>query len=103
MTLRIDFLNADKNTMSKMLRRFIQTEFCGWNMRVLALLDLLEMNFVALFHAVGRRTNKDIPDIAWLLLINGLDTETDLHPLMVWFSNENVFCLVNAKIKEIQA
>ena len=101
-TLRVDFPNTDKNTMSKMLEHAVRAEFFGRNVRVPALLDLLAMKFFALSQALGRRTDKDIPDIAWLSLINGLNVETDLYPLSLRFADENIFHRVSAKIKEIQ-
>ena len=101
-TLRIDFLNTDKSTMSKMLGHAVRAEFCGRNVRVPSLLDLLAMKFFALSQASGRRADKDIPDIAWLSLINGLDVEIDLHPLSLRFANEDIFHRVSAKIKELQ-
>jgi hypothetical protein len=101
-TLRIDFLNTDKDTMAKMLANAKQVEFYGRIARLPALRDLLAMKFFALSQSYGRRVDKDVPDIAWLTLINGLDVEIDLHPLALRFANEDVFRRVLQKIEEVQ-
>ena len=101
--LRVDFLNTDKGTMSKMLEQAVRSEFFGRNVQLPSLLDLLAMKFFALSQASGRRADKDIPDIAWLSLINGLDVEADLHSLALRFADEDIFRRVNEKLKEIQA
>ena len=102
-TLRVDFLNTDSETMAKLVSRAVRAEFFGVSVRLPALRDLLAMKFFALSQALGQRTEKDIPDIAWLTLINGLDTEADLHPLALRFADEEVFRRVCDKIEEIRA
>jgi hypothetical protein len=100
--LRVDFLNTDRATMVKMLERATWAEFFGKKVRVPALTDLLSMKFFALAQAPGRRMDKDLPDIAWLAVVNGLDVEKDLHPLAMRFADENVFQRVCEKIKDVQ-
>jgi len=101
-TLRVDFLNTDKSSMAKMQKSAVQAEFCERKVRLPSLQDLLAMKFFALSQAFGRRADKDVPDIAWLTLANGLDVETDLRPLALRFANETVFRRVREKIMEIQ-
>jgi hypothetical protein len=102
-TLRVDFLNTDSETMAKLLSHAARADFFGVSVRLPALRDLLAMKFFALSQALGRRTEKDVPDIAWLTLINGLDTEADLHPLALRFADEGIFRRVCEKMEEIQA
>lgn len=102
-TLRVDFLNTDSETMAKLVSRAVRAEFFGVSVRLPALRDLLAMKFFALSQALGQRTEKDMPDIAWLTLINGLDIEADLHPLALRFADEEVFRRVCDKIEEIRA
>ena len=59
------------------------------------------MKFFALSQASEKRADKDVPDIAWLTVINGLDLESDLRPLALRFANDDVFRRVCAKIEEI--
>ena len=99
--LRIDFLNTDGATMTKMLERAAWSEFCSQRVRVPALTDLLAMKLFALSQAPGQRMEKDLPDIAWLAVVNGLDAEKDLHPLALRFANEAVFRRVREKIEEV--
>jgi hypothetical protein len=102
-SLRIDFLNTDQATLSKMLAQATWGEFHGKNVRVPALPDLLAMKFFALSQAREKRADKDVPDIAWLTVINGLDLESDLRPLALRFADDDVFRRVCAKIEEIKA
>ena len=67
-----------------------------------ALPDLLAMKFFALSQAREKRADKDVPDIAWLTVLNGLDVESDLHPLALRFADDDVFRRVLAKIEEIR-
>ena len=102
-SLRIDFLTTDHATMSKMIARATWGEFHGKSVRVPALPDLLAMKFFALSQASAKRADKDVPDIAWLTVINGLDLESDLRPLALRFANDDVFRRVCAKIEEIKS
>ena len=99
--LRVDFLNTDRATMTNMLERSTEAVFFGRNVRVPALMDLLAMKFFALSQAPGRRMDKDLPDIAWLAIVNELDAERDLHPLASRFADENVFRRVCEKMEEV--
>lgn len=101
-SLRIDFLVTDRASLSNMLARATWAEFHGKSVRVPALPDLLAMKFFALSQAREKRADKDVPDIAWLTVLNGLDVESDLHPLALRFADDDVFRRVLAKIEEIR-
>ncbi len=101
-SLRVDFLNTDSATMAKIMEHAAMAEVHGTQVRVPALLDLLALKFFALSQAREKRTDKDVPDIAWLMVLNELDLESDLHPLALKFADEEIFRRVQAKVKEIE-
>ena len=102
-SLRVDFLNTDRATMERMLERATWAEFHGRNVQVPTLQDLLAMKFFALSQAREKRIDKDVPDIAWLTVLNSLDVESDLHPLALRFADDEIFRRVISKIEEIRA
>jgi len=99
--LRVDFLNTDTATMARMLEGSTWAEFYGRSVRVPALMDLLAMKLFALSQAPGKRMDKDLPDIAWLAIVNGLDAERDLRPLALRFADDNVYQRVLEKIEAV--
>jgi predicted nucleotidyltransferase len=101
-SLRIDFLKTDSDTLNKLLRNAQSVQLFGVTIEIPALLDLLAMKFFALGQASHVREDKDVPDIAWLSILNKLDTTQDLFPLAKRFSNEAVYDKVVKKIAQLQ-
>lgn len=100
--LRIDFLKTDAPTLQKLLQNAHQVQMLGSTVELPALLDLLAMKFFALAQAQGVRTDKDLPDIAWLSIINKLNPEQDLLPLASRFATEDIYQAVLQKMAQLQ-
>jgi hypothetical protein len=101
-SLRVDFLPVDEQTMKSLLTDSVSIVFYGKTARVPSLRNLLAMKFFALAQAPERRIDKDLPDIAFLSVINELDPEWDLHPLARQYATEELFQKVCEKIKGLQ-
>lgn len=99
-SLRIDFLKADSATVRHLREQAVAIELSGCHVKVPALRDLLAMKFFSLKQAFAARADKDLPDIAWLAVINGLNPEADLHPLAQKYADEAIY---NCVIKRIAA
>jgi len=100
--LRLDFLKTDSETLNKLLHNARAVELFGVTLEIPALLDLLAMKFFALGQSLQVREDKDLPDIAWLSIINKLDPKQDLLPLAKRFSNEAVYDKVVKKIAQLR-
>ena len=100
---RVDFLHADTNTMEQLLSRAKSVIVHGTMVKVPALKDLIAMKLFSLAQNPEQRMGKDLPDIAHLSVLNGLDLEHDLHPLALRYASEDVFKMVSAQIKALQS
>ena len=85
-----------------MLKNAHTGQMFGVTIEIPALLDLVAMKFFALGQASHVREDKDVPDIAWLSILNKLDPPQDLLPLAKRFSNETVYEKVVKKIVQLQ-
>ena len=101
--LRVDFLLVDAATMRSLSANTQTITLQGQVLRVPALLDLLAMKLFALAQAPARRMDKDLPDIAWLCVLNRLDLERDIHPLCQRFATEEIWRLVTEKVASLQS
>ena len=100
--LRVDFLHVDGQTLAQLLARASSVVLYGRIVRAPSLRDLLAMKFFALAQAPERRMDKDLPDIAYLSILNNLDPERDLHPLAQRYATEALFQKVCEKIRGLQ-
>ncbi len=100
---RVDFLQADADTMAHLLSRAKSVAVQGATVKVPALQDLIAMKLFSLAQNPERRTGKDLPDIVHLSVFNGLDLERDIHPLATRYASETVFKIVSDHIKALQA
>ena len=100
--LRVDFLHVDAQTFAQLLAGASAVVLHGKLLRVPSLCDLLAMKFFALAQAPERRMEKDLPDIAYLSILNSLDLERDLHPLAQRDATEEIFQTVCKKIRTLQ-
>ena len=100
---RVDFLYADKATMEQLLSRAENAVVLGTTVKVPALIDLIAMKLFALAQNPERRMGKDLPDIVYLSVFNGLDLERDIHPLAIRYASEAVFKMVSHQLKALQA
>jgi predicted nucleotidyltransferase len=101
-SLRIDFLKTDVDTLGKLFQNAHAIQLFGATVEIPSLLDLLAMKFFALGQALHMREDKDVPDIAWLSILNKLDPVQDLLPLAKRFANETVYDKVVKKIAQLQ-
>ena len=73
----------------------------GHSLRVPSLRNLLAMKIFSLAQSPIRRADKDLPDIAYLAVLNDLDTERDLLPLCRQFGSEAIYRKITNRIKEL--
>ena len=74
----------------------------GHTLRLPALTDLLAMKIFALAQAPARRTDKDLPDIAYLCVLNNVDIEREIQPLCQRYATDALYQQIQAKIKGLQ-
>src|ERR1035437_7617801 len=79
--LRADFLRVDGDTMRKLLGNAINATVYGYEIKVPALQDLIAMKIFDLAQDLDRRLRNDLPDIAYLSVLQNLDLESDIRPL----------------------
>jgi len=98
---RVDFLRVDEATMRKLDDGAERVVLHGHTLRVPSLRDLLAMKIFALFQSPIRRVDKDLPDIAWLAVLNDLDAERDLLPLCRRFGSEELYRKIADRMREL--
>jgi len=101
-SLRLDFLKTDSDTLNQLIQHAQSVQMLGVTVEIPALLDLLAMKFFALGQASHVREDKDVPDIAWLAILNKLDPVHDLLPLARRFANETVYDKVVKKMAQLR-
>jgi hypothetical protein len=99
---RVDFLRVNGETMGALLANAVPIDVLGHTFRVPALRDLLAMKVFALAQNTSRRMGKDLPDIAFLTVLNGLDVNADLRPLCDRFGSPEVYELIRAQVEGLQ-
>lgn len=88
---RVDFLRVDAETMRTLDVHAVVASIHGHTLRIPALNDLLAMKLFALAQAFERRVDKDLPDVAYLCVLNNLDLERDIHPLCRRYGSEDLY------------
>jgi len=71
-----DFLQVDESTFRRLLPGSKKAMIRGYELRLPSLADLIAMKIFAFSQNTARRMGKDLPDIAFLAVINGLDVES---------------------------
>ncbi len=100
--LRVDFLSVDENTMRNLLVNAILANVHGFPVKIPALTDLIAMKVFSLSQDVERRMGKDLPDIAYLSVINNLDLESDIRPLCNRFATRNIYGLIQRQVEALR-
>ena len=100
--LRVDFLSVDGYTMRKLLVNAVIANVYGFRIKVPALLDLIAMKIFSLSQDVDRRLGKDLPDIAYLSVINNLDLESDIRPLCNRFGTHKIYDLIRRQVEALR-
>ncbi len=100
--VRVDFLQADPETMQALLLDAQSIDYGGQSLKVPSLPNLIAMKLFALKSGSPKRWEKDLPDIAHLAIENGLDAETDLKPLCERYGNPEIYAKLASRIRELQ-
>jgi hypothetical protein len=79
--LRVDFLSVDSATFSKLGEGAELRDVGGHLLWVPCVLDIVAMKIFALSGEAQGRHAKDLPDIAYLCRIHGMDLPTQIKPL----------------------
>ena len=99
--MRIDFLRVDKDTIQKLSANAIKANIHGYEIKIPALKDLIAMKVFSLSQNTARRMAKDLPDIAYLCVLNSLDLKSDILPLCNRFGTPEVYNLISSQVKEM--
>jgi hypothetical protein len=100
---RVDFLPVDGSTLGKLLANAVPVMIGGRTIRVPALRDLLAMKIFSFSQDPARRMGKDLPDIAYLAVLHGLDFESDLRPLCERFGSDESAGLIQRQIEGMRS
>lgn len=99
---RIDFLKVDVGTLQKLQDNACEITMCGSNVRLPCLRDLIAMKIFALTQNTARRMAKDLPDIAYLAMLNDLDLEIDIKPLCDRHGSPAVYKLIADQLEALR-
>jgi hypothetical protein len=98
---RVDFLRVDAETMQALQAKAVSITLHGHPFNVPALLDLIAMKIFSISQSPARRIDKDLPDIAYLAVLNNLDPERDLQQLCRRFGSEDIYRQIKDKIGQL--
>ncbi|MBL7114813.1 MAG: nucleotidyltransferase [Kiritimatiellae bacterium] len=99
---RVDFLKVDAETMQKLLANAVEIRVRGCVLQVPVLRDLLAMKVFSLTQSTARRMGKDLPDIAFLTVINDLDLQADIRPLCERFGSAEIYELIHKQVEGLR-
>lgn len=98
--IRVDFLRVSVDTMRNLLGNAIRAKVQGCELTLPSLKDLIAMKIFSLSSDLARRGSKDLPDIAYLTVLNDLDVEADIRPLCSRFGTDEIYLMI---IKQVEA
>lgn len=101
--LRVDFLRVDGDTMRTLLANAIRANVHGAEVKVAALRDLIAMKIFALSQNSARRMAKDLPDIAYLVVLHKLSLESDIRPLCDQFGTTKTYELICGHVEALRS
>ncbi len=96
---RIDFLKVNAQTMQQLLANAVEVTVLGDVLRIPALKDLVAMKIFALAQNTEQRMGKDLPDVAYLTVLNDLNLEHDIRPLCERFGTTEVYGLIRKHVE----
>jgi len=99
---RVDFLCVDGPTMRKLLVHAKTVPVHGHDLRLPSLKDLIAMKVFAFAQNTACRMGKDLPDIAYLAVLNDLDFEADIRPLCARFGTPEICELIRTQIEALR-
>lgn len=100
--LRVDFLLVDSETLREMLAHAVSIKVQGHRLKLPSLKDLIAMKLFAASHSGPPRAAKDIPDIAYLTVLNNLNLEKDIRPLCGRFASDAIFKEVKRMVEALR-
>jgi hypothetical protein len=100
--LRVDFLRTDSRTMQTLLDHALKIRLHGHELKVPSLKDLIAMKIFALSGQPNRRLGKDLPDIAYLIIIHELSLEMDIRPLCTRFETDQTYDLIRNQVEALR-
>lgn len=100
---RVDFLRVDESTMTKLLNNSVMITIRNHELQVPSLKDLIAMKIFAFTQNTARRMGKDLPDIAYLSVLNNLSPEKDIKPLCNMFGTSEIYRMIEDQIKGLLA
>lgn len=101
--LRLDFLTADETTLSRLEANAASRTLHGVSFHIPSLRDLLAMKIFALKSNFERRKSKDLPDIAYLTILNHLDYKKDILPLCERYGNPDIAEKIQIELRNLQS
>lgn len=102
-SFRVDFLRTNATTMQLLMMNAIKIKLHEHELRVPALKDLIAMKVFALSSNQAKRTGKDLPDIAYLIVIHDLSLESDIRPICIQFGTSQTYDLICNTVEELRA
>lgn len=99
--LRLDVLHVEEETFKQLWSSSLTIHPSGHALRIPCLEHLLAMKLFALKTSWDRRVAKDLPDIANLIVINGLDMNAVLRPLCHRFADEQIYGRIADEVKKL--
>ena len=100
---RVDFLKVAQETMRPLLQRAVKARVHEADVLLPSLPDLLAMKLHALANDPARRLGKDLPDIAWLCILNQLDAEQILRPLCKKYATPELERMIFEHLQALEA
>jgi len=100
--LRVDFLQVDAGTLQKVLGDAETIDIRGARVKIPSLPVLIAMKLFAVEHGGAARADKDLPDVAHLAVLNGLDPETDLRPICRRHASPDTYEELCRRIRQLQ-
>jgi hypothetical protein len=88
--------------MGKLLANSLRAQVQGCEVRLPSLRDLIAMKIFSLSGDVARRGGKDLPDIAYLSVLNNLDFDAEIKPLCDRFGTVETRELIRRQIEELR-
>ena len=99
---RVDFLKVDEGTMQKLQINAQEVIIQGVTLRLPCLKDLIAMKIFSLTQDTARRMSKDLPDIAYLAVLNDLDLNMDIKPLCDRFGAPIIYNMIQDQMEALK-
>jgi hypothetical protein len=99
---RVDFLKVNQETMQKLLANAHKVSVQGVALQLPCLKDLIAMKIFSLTQDTARRMAKDLPDIAYLAVLNDLDLKMDIKPLCDRFGTPIIYNMIYEQIEALK-